>query len=182
MASNAVDSRTILPRSAFMNITGSCAAIFEKYGFPIYGAGARIVDPLPGALEKCCAVFGDIEPLENVVKQAKIPADLSVDKLRRMTLECAIVFHRNGVQDILFAPAGNNRLFSPGLQAIATAILEVITGSGYELPPGVHYLSAPCWGAYLAWKELAEMEGMQTATIREVREWFKENMKQLYEE
>ena len=169
-----MSEKKLLSRVKFDEIVYECLAILVSRGFTF-----QIV---PGSFSRsseifeniCFGFFGDVEPIQNFRRIPKIKADLTQKKLDKITLECALVFIKRGVEGVHF---------NESLNTIRSAIADSIEAMGYEFDADKFCMaSKPGWGCYKLWEEVAKRGGLSEGEIVKTRKWFKKELPNYYEE
>jgi len=163
--------KTPLSRETFRTIVHTCMAILESYGFrPQFTL--QFGSHVSSIFENTCLVWFEIELAPEVPTSVRRETGLTQRQMNQITLACAFVFAKQGV---------NHVHYNESLNYIRLSIADTLEAMGYEKPEALCFTSKPGWCCYKLWEEIAQQNGLGDEKIADVRQWHAENQPEYYE-
>lgn len=161
-------SERSIPREKFEAIVRECMALLAEYGFTPQSIPDQTDPRFSNIFEDICFgfFFDDVVPKSETSNAPKRETVLTQQQLDEMTLKCALIFLRHGVEDLQYDESLNH---------IRAAIVDVLEAMGYENLNHFCIASRPGWGCYPLWMEVARQDGLPEKSISKERVWCKEN-------
>lgn len=103
----------------------------------------------------------------------KIKHGLTLAKLDKIALECALILAKQGGKDVHY---------DDSLKHIRTTVEDILDTLGYENPRLLHSGVPTRWICYKLWEEIAGLGGMSMERIQRLREHARREHPQFFEE